>query len=55
VFVLNAAYDGFSHVLLEAMMGGVPVVKTPATGNSEFVTDYEKTLRVFGSIKTSGR
>lgn len=37
-FVLNTAYEGFSHVLLEAMMVGTPVITTPAGGNPELVT-----------------
>ncbi len=44
VFVLNTAYEGFSHVLLEAMMVGVPVITTSAGGNPELVTDGENGL-----------
>ena len=28
IFILNTAYEGFSHQLLEAMAGGIPVVAT---------------------------
>jgi glycosyltransferase involved in cell wall biosynthesis len=37
VFVLNTAYEGFSHLILEAMMVGVPVVTTSVGGNVEAV------------------
>lgn len=41
VFALNTGYEGLSHVLLEAMALGVPVVTTPAGGNAELVEDGE--------------
>ncbi len=41
IFVLNTAYEGFSHVLLEAMMVGIPVMTTSVCGNPELVT-HEK-------------
>ncbi len=37
IFVLNTAYEGFSHVLLEAMMVGIPIITTPVCGNPELV------------------
>lgn len=37
VFVLNTAYEGFSHLILEAMMIGVPVVTTSVGGNVEAI------------------
>ncbi len=39
VFVLNTAYEGFSHTLLEAMAEGIPVITTNAGGNKEIVAD----------------
>ncbi len=42
VFVLNTAYEGFSHQLLEVMSLGVPVITTNVGGNSELI-DHEKT------------
>ncbi len=41
VFVLNTAYEGFSHLILEAMAVGVPVVTTKVGGNVE-VIDHGK-------------
>ena len=37
VFVLNTAYEGFSHLILEAMMIGVPIVTTNVGGNVEAI------------------
>lgn len=41
VFVLNTAYEGMSHQLLEAMSLGVPIVTTDAGGNPELIRDGE--------------
>ena len=38
VFVLNTAYEGLSHQLLEVMDLGTPVVTTTAGGNPELIT-----------------
>ena len=38
VFVLNSAYEGYSHVLIEAMNQGVPVLASNAGGNREVVS-----------------
>ena len=46
VFVLNTFYEGFSHVLLEAMALGVPVITTPVGGNNEIIRDEENGLFV---------
>jgi glycosyltransferase involved in cell wall biosynthesis len=39
VFVLNTAYEGLSHQLIEVMDLGTPVVTTTAGGNVELITD----------------
>ncbi len=39
LFVLNTAYEGLPHTILEAMDAGVPVVTTNMCGNPEVVTD----------------
>lgn len=41
VFVLNTAYEGFSHLILESLAIGVPVVTTRVGGNVE-VIDHGK-------------
>lgn len=46
VFVLNTGYEGFSHVLLEAMMVGTPVITTSVCGNPELVTHQENGILV---------
>lgn len=38
-FVLNTAYEGLSHQLLEVMEMGTPIVTTRAGGNPELITD----------------
>ncbi|MDY0093955.1 MAG: glycosyltransferase family 4 protein [Candidatus Vecturithrix sp.] len=44
IFVLNTAYEGFSHVLLEAMMIGIPVITTSVCGNPELVEHQKNGL-----------
>ena len=39
VFVLNSSYEGLSHLLIEALEAGVPIVATRAGGNTEVVED----------------
>ena len=39
VFVLNSSYEGLSHVLIEALALGKPIVATRAGGNPEVVED----------------
>jgi glycosyltransferase involved in cell wall biosynthesis len=39
VFALVSTHEGFSHVLLEAMQAGVPVLATDVGGNREVVED----------------
>jgi len=46
MFVLNTAYEGFSHQLLEAMASGVPVISTNAGGNPELIKQGENGFMV---------
>lgn len=39
VFVLNSGYEGLSHVILEALNAGVPVLASRVGGNPELVSD----------------
>ncbi len=39
VFVLNTGYEGFSHLLLEVMAAGTPIITTRVGGNLEIVED----------------
>ena len=39
VFVLNTAYEGMSHVLLEAAAAGLPIITTRVGGNPEIIED----------------
>ena len=46
MFVLNTAYEGFSHQLLEAITCGVPVITTNAGGNPELIRQGENGFMV---------
>jgi glycosyltransferase involved in cell wall biosynthesis len=46
VFVLNTAYEGLSHQLLEVMDIGTPIITTKVGGNAELVTDAKEGLIV---------
>lgn len=46
VFVLNTAYEGLSHVLLEALALGTPVVTTDVGGNPELIRHEENGILV---------
>ena len=46
IFVLNTAYEGFSHQILEAMAAGVPIVTTNAGGNPELIKQGENGFMV---------
>lgn len=45
-FVLNSAYEGYSHIILEAMYAGVPVITTDVGGNRELVIHKQTGLLV---------
>lgn len=46
VFVLNTAYEGFSHQLLEVMALGTPIVTTNIGGNPEVIENEKNGLLV---------
>jgi glycosyltransferase involved in cell wall biosynthesis len=46
IFVLNSTYEGLSHVLIEALMLGKPIIATKAGGNAELITSGENGLLV---------
>ena len=46
IFVLNSTYEGFPHVVLEAMCAGLPVVATAAGGTPELVRDGENGILI---------
>ncbi len=46
IFVLNTGYEGFSHIILEAMACGLPVITTNVCGNPEVVKDNYNGLLV---------
>lgn len=46
IFVLNSSYEGLSHVLIEAMTLGTPVIATHAGGNPTLVADGETGLLI---------
>ncbi len=41
LFVLNTSYEGFSHLILEALAVGTPVITTTVGGNPEIIIDGE--------------
>ncbi len=41
IFILNTRYEGFSHILLEAMDAGLPIITTNICGNPEVIKDQE--------------
>lgn len=43
-FLLNTAYEGFSHQILEAMIAGVPVIATDSGGNKEILIEGENAI-----------
>lgn len=59
MFVLNTAYEGFSHQILEAMAAGAPIITTNAGGNPEivkqgkngFMVKYNDELNLIEAIK----
>lgn len=46
IFVLNSGYEGLSHVILEAMQSGLPVIASKEGGNPELIEDGDNGLLV---------
>lgn len=46
VFVLNTAYEGFSHQILEVMALSTPIITTPRGGNMEIIQDRKNGILV---------
>lgn len=46
MFVLNTGYEGLSHVIIEALALGAPVITTRVGGNPELILDNETGLLV---------
>lgn len=46
IFVLNSGYEGLSHVILEAMACGLPVITTNIGGNPEIIQNRENGLLI---------
>ena len=46
IFILNSAYEGFSHLILEAMAMEIPVITTKVGGNPEIITDNENGILI---------
>jgi glycosyltransferase involved in cell wall biosynthesis len=46
VFVLNSSYEGLSHLLIEALTFGVPIITTRVGGNPEVINHDENGLLI---------
>ncbi|HET9641305.1 MAG TPA: glycosyltransferase family 4 protein [Candidatus Paceibacterota bacterium] len=46
IFVLNSSYEGFSHLLVEALSLGAAVIATDAGGNDEIIEDGKNGMLV---------
>ena len=46
LFVLNTGYEGLSHVILEAMQAGLPIITTNIGGNPELIEDGQNGILI---------
>ena len=46
MFVLNTGYEGLSHILIEAMMIGAPIITTDVGGNGELIKNNRSGILV---------
>lgn len=46
LFVLNTGYEGLSHVILEAMQAGIPIITTNVGGNPELIENKKNGILV---------
>ena len=46
LFVLNTGYEGLSHVILEAMQSGLPIITTNIGGNPELIENGDNGILV---------
>ena len=46
LFVLNTGYEGLSHILLEAMAVGIPIITTNVGGNSEVIENGKEGILI---------
>ncbi len=46
IFVLNSTYEGLSHLLIEALALGKPIIATNVGGNPELIEDGKNGLLV---------
>jgi glycosyltransferase involved in cell wall biosynthesis len=53
IFVLNSTYEGLSHLLIEALALGKPVIATNVGGNPELVEDGKNGLLVPAGDRTA--
>jgi glycosyltransferase involved in cell wall biosynthesis len=53
VFVLNSTYEGLSHLLIEALALGTPIIATNVGGNPELIEDGKNGLLVPSGDRTA--
>ena len=53
VFVLNSTYEGLSHLLIEALALGKPIIATNVGGNPELIEDGKNGLLIPAGDRTA--